>query len=340
MNVQSLRFRLLAAFVALAILPFLVAGGIFAWQSAELQVIECGVAQTLPAERAMAAIFAAMLLALSMVLLLAWFAVRRIMLPVEALSAAEVAAVRRNRELEQRLRERAAQLEATDRELESFAFSVSHDLRAPLRAIDGFSNIVLEDYGNRLDDEGRRLLKVVRENTQRMDRLINDILSLSRIGRQAMAAATVDLEKMVREVTDELLAAAPGRRVRLEIRALLPAWGDRALLRQVMVNLLANAIKFTGPRPEAAIEVGGMVDGGENHYFVKDNGVGFDMQYAGKLFGVFQRLHGADEFEGTGIGLAIVKRIVTRHGGRVWAEGKVGEGATFHFALPRMEGSE
>jgi signal transduction histidine kinase len=233
-----------------------------------------------------------------------------------------------------RVEERTRALEEANRELEAFAYSVSHDLRAPLRVIDGFSLILLEDYADRLDDEGRRLLNIVRANTCRMDDLIGDILSFSRMSRHEMASAEVDMAGLVREVFAELRQAAPNRVLRLDLADLPPAHGDRALLRQVWTNLLANAIKFTQPRAEAVIRVGGEATPAETIYRVEDNGVGFDMQYAGKLFGVFQRLHASEDFEGTGIGLAIVKRIVARHGGRVWAEGRPGEGATFCFSLP------
>jgi signal transduction histidine kinase len=237
-----------------------------------------------------------------------------------------------------KLEQRTGELEQTNRELEAFAYSVSHDLRAPLRAIDGFSKIVLEDYGDRLDDEGRRLLGVVRLNTERMGRMIDDILRFSRTARQEMSTREVDMEKLTREVFDELSALEPPeRRILLQVADLPFACGDQAMLRQVLVNLLSNAIKFTRPKAEARIEVGFVAGLAENEYFVRDNGVGFDGGLGTKLFATFQRLHSADQFEGTGIGLAIVKRIVTRHGGRVWAEGKVGEGAVVHFTLSKRK---
>lgn len=240
-----------------------------------------------------------------------------------------------NLELENRVRERTAQLQNANQELEAFAFSVSHDLRAPLRAIDGFSQILVEDYEAKLDPEARRLLGVVRENTVRMAQLIDDILSFSRMGRRDMNTVELDLGSMARSVFAELQSAAPDRTLRLELGNLPAATADGAMMRQVLVNLISNAIKFTGQRTEAVIEVGGKVVGDENQYYVRDNGVGFDMQYVDKLFGTFQRLHSSEQFEGTGIGLAIVKRIIVRHGGRVWAEAKPGEGATIHFTLPR-----
>ncbi|MDO9053462.1 MAG: DUF3365 domain-containing protein [Gallionella sp.] len=237
-----------------------------------------------------------------------------------------------NEELETRVAERTAQLEDANKELEGFAYTVSHDLRTPLRAIDGFSHILLADYADKLDDEGRRLLNVVRDNTRQMGQLIDDILKFSRIGRVDIAYVDTDMTSLTQAVAEELRPAEGKQQINI---AALPAIrGDRAMLRQVWVNLLSNAIKFSRVNDPALIEVGGSIDGDEAIYYVKDNGAGFDMQYADKLFGVFQRLHSPSEFEGTGIGLAIVKRIITRHGGRVWAEGRVGEGATFYFALP------
>ncbi len=239
-----------------------------------------------------------------------------------------------NQELEQRVVDRTADLEQANRELEAFSYSVSHDLRAPLRAIGGFSRILLDDYAGKLDDEGKRLLNAVQDNTSRMESLIDDLLSFSRTGRGELTCSDVDMEKLAREVFEELSPAIAGGHVALDIDPLPRIRGDSAMLRQVFVNLLSNAIKYSRVKENARIKVGGSLDGDEAVYYVRDNGVGFDMRYADKLFGVFQRLHRASEFEGTGIGLAIVKRIVTRHGGRVWAEGEVNDGATFYFALP------
>ena len=247
---------------------------------------------------------------------------------------------RLNEELEQRILQRTAQLETANKELEAFSYSVSHDLRAPLRAIDGFARIVLEEYAPKLDDEGRRLLDVIAGNTHKMGQLIDDLLAFSRLSRQQMAFAPVDLAALADVVFSELKSVEKGRRIELEINALPAAFGDRSLLRLVLQNLLANAIKFTRPRARARIELTGLAGEGENVYKVKDNGVGFDMEYVHKLFGVFQRLHGSKEFEGTGVGLAIVQRIVLRHGGRVWAESAAKGGATFYFSLPTETSSE
>ncbi len=244
-------------------------------------------------------------------------------------------------ELSQRVQDRTAaltrtnaQLEIVNRELESFSYSVSHDLRVPLRAIDGFSQILLEDYAGKLDADGQRLLNVVRDNTKRMGQLIDDILAFSRISRTEMALAPVDMSALVRDAIEQLKPAMAGRDIKIDVKPLPPTRGDGAMLRRVWSNLLDNAVKFTKPMPSATIDVGARSEPGETVYYVKDNGVGFDMQHVGKLFGAFQRLHGPEQFPGTGIGLATVKRIIVRSGGRVWAEGKVDEGATFYFALP------
>jgi PAS domain S-box-containing protein len=243
-----------------------------------------------------------------------------------------------NEELEQRVRQRTAQLEAANRELESFSYSISHDLRAPLRAIDGFSRLLLNDKGNRLDAEGQRLLDIIRANTQKMGQLIDDLLAFSRLGRREVKAADLDMERQVADVVKELQETMEDRTVRWDLKPLPQARADRALLHQVWANLLSNALKFTRPRDAAVIEVGcksGQSLADEDIYYVKDNGVGFDMRYAHKLFGVFQRLHSYEEFEGTGVGLALAQRIIQRHGGRIWAESQVNGGATFYFTLPR-----
>jgi PAS domain S-box-containing protein len=237
-------------------------------------------------------------------------------------------------DLEHRVHVRTAELEVANKELEAFAYSVSHDLRAPLRAIDGFSRKVVVNYGDRLDDEGRRQLQVVRDSAKKMGNLIDDLLAFSRMGRRDIAPQPLDMDAMVRGVAEELRAAESQRSIEFSFSPLPAVTGDAAMLRQVWVNLLANAIKFSRRRQVAHIEVGGRRDGAEVQYWVKDDGAGFDMQYAGKLFGVFQRLHRQDEFEGTGVGLAIAQRILHRHKGRIWGEGAPDLGATFHFALP------
>jgi len=240
-----------------------------------------------------------------------------------------------NEELEQRVLQRTEQLEAANKDLEAFSYSVSHDLRAPLRAITGFSSMLLEDYADKLDGEGKRLFDVIRGNSKKMGKLIDDLLALSRIGRKDIELSKINVDKLARAMFDEIKATVPEREIQFDIKPLPPARVDEGMIRQVFFNLLSNAIKFTKNRDTAIIEVGGHVEDYENIYYVKDNGTGFDMQYTNKLFGAFQRLHSEKEFEGTGIGLATVKRIVNRHGGRIWAEGKVNEGATFYFTLPK-----
>lgn len=228
-------------------------------------------------------------------------------------------------------------LNQANADLEGFSYSVSHDLRTPLRAIDGFSRILLEDYSEKLDDEGCRLLNVVRNNTDRMSKLIDDILHFSRAGRVELNAAVVNTGALTRQLLEELAPAMLGRDIQFTIDSLPEVRGDKALLHQVLENLLSNAIKFTGTTPDAHIHVGCDRKDDEVVFFVKDNGVGFDMKYADKLFGVFQRLHAINEFEGTGIGLAIAKRIVNRHGGRIWVDAMLGKGSTFYFSLPDKE---
>jgi len=229
---------------------------------------------------------------------------------------------------------KAAELEASNRELESFTYTVSHDLRAPLRAIDGFGMILEEDHGSRLDDEGRRLLSVMRDNSRRMGVLIDDLLAFSRLSFAALKATEVNVDTMVRELIDDL-APTDGRPcVEFDVGPLAPTFGDRGLLRQVWINLVSNAVKYSSTVAHPRVEIRSRIAAGEAIYSIRDNGVGFDMKYADKLFGVFQRLHAADQFAGTGVGLAIVHRIVTRHGGRVWADGELMRGAEFSFALP------
>jgi PAS domain S-box-containing protein len=239
------------------------------------------------------------------------------------------------RELNGALAAKADQLQTSNKELESFSYSVSHDLRAPLRAIDGFALMIEEDYRELLDAEGRRYLSVIRDNSKRMGALIDDLLEFSRLGRLPVVNHDINVRMLVQEVVKELLHAHREAAPRIEIGELPAAHGDRGLLRQVWCNLIANAIKYSSKSPHPAIWIAGEQTAEENSYSVRDNGVGFDMAYVEKLFGVFQRLHRADEFNGTGVGLAIVQRVVTRHGGRVWAEGRLNGGAVFSFALPR-----
>jgi signal transduction histidine kinase len=232
------------------------------------------------------------------------------------------------------LAQRAAELEASNKELEAFAYSVSHDLRAPLRGIDGFAQALLEDCAGGLDATGRQYLGLVRQNAQRMSRLIDDLLAFSRVGRQALRTSPVQLDGVVQRAWEELGPDRAGRLVELRVGDLPACQGDPALLKQVFINLLGNALKFSRARSPAIVEVGCQDgQGGGAVYYVKDNGIGFDMQYVDQVFGVFQRLHRAEEYEGTGVGLAIVQRVIQRHGGRIWAEAAVGQGAAFYFTL-------
>jgi signal transduction histidine kinase len=233
------------------------------------------------------------------------------------------------------LRRHATQLEATNKELESFSYSISHDLRIPLRAVAGYARMLEEDYSDRLDDEGRRLLKVISDNGKRMGNLINDLLTFSRMGRKEIVATEVDMTALAQAVANELAGTEASPATQLTIEPMPPAWGDRSLLQQVWSNLMSNAFKYSATRATPEVAIGADEQGGDTIYRVSDNGVGFDMRYYDKLFGVFQRLHSNEEFPGTGVGLAIVQRIVVRHGGRVWAQGEVGKGATFYFSLPR-----
>jgi signal transduction histidine kinase len=248
---------------------------------------------------------------------------------------AEAEARSLNLDLERRVEERTRKLEDANKELESFTYSVSHDLRVPLRAITGFVEILEEDHGHKLDDEGRRVLGIITGNARRMGQLIEDLLALSRLGRTPVSRSTIDMGALVREVLREVVPADSN--VTCKVQGLPPARGERTMIRQVWLNLLANAVKFSACQPEPEIHVGAFRDDGQTIYFVRDNGVGFDMRYYDKLFGVFQRLHSDEQFQGTGVGLAIVQRVMTRHGGRAWAESAPGAGATFYFALPRGE---
>jgi signal transduction histidine kinase len=235
--------------------------------------------------------------------------------------------------LEQKVQERTAELQAANRELESFSYSVSHDLRAPLRAVAGFSRILSEEYEPHLPAEAQAYLHRVEDNAQQMGQLIDDLLAFSRLGRQAIKRQPVAPADLARTILEELLDQQQESRVKVTLGDLPGCQADPVLLKQVFVNLLSNALKFTRQREVATIEIGCLYDNGVPVYFVKDNGVGFDMQYAHKLFGVFQRLHRAEEYEGTGVGLAIVQRVINRHGGRVWADAKPGQGASFYFTV-------
>lgn len=238
-----------------------------------------------------------------------------------------------NEELEKRVRERTAQLEASNKELEAFAYSVSHDLRAPLRGMDGFSKALLEDYSDRIDETGRDYLERIRAASRHMAELIDEMLQLSRITRSEIRREKVDLSARAREIARGLAQRQPERRVDIVIKEGLTAEGDPQLLEVVLDNLLGNAWKFTSRHETARIEFGSIERDGRRVYFVRDDGAGFDPAYAGRLFAPFQRLHAAREFEGTGIGLATVQRIIRRHGGEIWAEGAVEKGATFYFTL-------
>ena len=240
-----------------------------------------------------------------------------------------------NAELDQRVHDRTAELESANKELEAFSYSVSHDLRAPLRAVNGFAGIVLEDFSSQLPEEGKEYLERIRNRGTQMGRLIDDLLAFSRLSRQAINGRRVDMGALVRSALEELNPQYEGRQLDTRIGSLPPCYGDPALLKQVWLNLLSNAIKYSRERTPAVIEIGCQRENGEDIYWVRDNGAGFDMAYRDKLFGVFQRLHRDESFEGTGVGLAIVQRVVNRHGGRVWAESEQGRGATFRFSLER-----
>jgi light-regulated signal transduction histidine kinase (bacteriophytochrome) len=239
-----------------------------------------------------------------------------------------------NAVLEIRVRERTAELEAAYKELETFAYSVSHDLRTPLRAIDGYSRILLEEYTPQLDPQGQGFILNVRKATKNMAQLIDDLLQLSRMTRVEVKRSQIDLQALGKQVLDDLCKLDPNRVVEITVQDGLAALGDPSLLRVALENLFANAWKFTQHTPLPRIEMGQQSIDGQVVFYVRDNGAGFDMRYAGRLFNPFQRLHNPNEFEGTGIGLATVERIIRRHGGKIWAEAEIGKGATFYFTLP------
>ncbi len=242
-----------------------------------------------------------------------------------------------NAELEQRVANRTSQLQEANKELESFSYSVSHDLRAPVRAIGGFCELLTRDHEEQLNAEARRKLGVIRSETARMGTLIDDLLAFSRLGRKALQTTDLDMRELATNAFEQLKRDQKENAIDFRLGSLPLAVGDRVLFEQVWVNLLSNAVKFSSKKDAPAIEVGGLSEEREHVYFVRDNGAGFDPRHIGNLFGVFQRLHRNDEFPGTGVGLALVHRIVTRHGGRVWANGKPGEGATFHFTVPKEQ---
>ncbi|HKP97843.1 MAG TPA: response regulator [Fibrobacteria bacterium] len=239
-----------------------------------------------------------------------------------------------NKALAKHVAERTAELEAANNELEAFSYSVSHDLRAPLRHMNGFVKLLFDKFSAEIPADAGRYLNTIAESAQRMERLIDDLLRLSRVGRAPLLQTPVDLHGQACQVLEELIRDAPGRKIDLQVGDLPLCLGDPALLRQVLVNLLSNAFKFTGKKEAARIEIGYRSDGEPPCYFVRDNGAGFEMEYAQDIFGVFKRLHSPSEFEGTGVGLSIVQRIIRRHGGNIWAEAAKDQGATFYFTLP------
>jgi signal transduction histidine kinase len=241
------------------------------------------------------------------------------------------------KQVNERLERRTGELSETNIELESFAYSVAHDLRAPLRHLAGYSNVVLQDYGTKLEAEGRQYLEKIVEGAQKMGRLVDELLNLSKIGREELSFRKTALDSVLRHVVEELAPECSGREIEWRMGNLSSAQCDPVLMKQVFVNLLSNAVKYTRKRERAVIEVGQTMQNGERVIFVRDNGVGFEMQYAGKLFGVFQRLHKARDFEGTGVGLAIVQRIIRKHSGRIWVEAELDRGATFFFTLGSPE---
>ncbi len=257
---------------------------------------------------------------------------------ISAQKKAEEEIKKLNEDLEYKVLQRTSQLESAVKELEAFSYSVSHDLRAPLRALDGFARILLEDYSSNLDDEGKRFLNIIMTNAKKMGILIDDLLEFSRLNQKEVNVSRITMDTMAKSTYLELVPENEKDKIDFKVHNLPDAAGDSSMIRQVWSNLIGNALKFTSHNKNArVIEVGSRIESNENVYFVKDNGVGFDMKYSNKLFGVFQRLHKATEFEGTGVGLAIVQRIIHRHNGRVWAEGKLNEGPVIYFTLPKRK---
>ncbi len=256
---------------------------------------------------------------------------------VDELKRAEEEVLRLNASLEQRVLERTAEVEAANKELESFSYSVSHDLRAPLRAMNGFAQLAIEEFGESMPPEAAHYLSRIRNGGKQMGQLIDDLLAFSRLGRRNVQRRSVSMSAIVEEVLTDFDPLKLGRDIRFHVLELSPSSGDASLLKQVWINLISNAVKYSRGRDVAIIEIGSGPSAAETEYWIRDNGTGFDMEYANKLFEVFQRLHRADEFEGTGVGLAIVQRVIHRHGGRVWAEASPGQGATFRFTLPNED---
>ncbi|MEJ5961229.1 sensor histidine kinase [Pedobacter immunditicola] len=253
---------------------------------------------------------------------------------IEYLKVAEREIVELNIGLEQKIKERTAELEAVNKELEAFSYSVSHDLRAPLRAINGFTQILLEDFANQMDPEAQSFLNEILGNSKIMGQLIDNLLEFSRIGKQQLTLFKVNTKELIETIVTDLQQLDPHRKVQVTINELESIKADKNMLKQVFINLISNAFKYTSKKSEAKIEIGSYLEGNRCIYYIKDNGAGFDMKYYDKLFGVFQRLHSSNEFEGTGVGLAIINRIIIKHNGQVWAKAKVNEGASFFVSLP------
>ena len=264
-------------------------------------------------------------------------AVKELSFQIEEKEKREIELLRINEELAYQIREkekRTVELEEVNKELEAFSYSVSHDLRAPLRAISGFSALLVEDFIHQMDGEGKILLSEIIRNSKKMGDLIDNLLEFSRLSKQDIFRGTIDMNELVKNIVEELTRLEPKRNIEINLQDLPRVEGDKNMVKQLFFNLIANSFKYTGKKGNAIIEIGSYTRDQQYVFFVKDNGAGFDPRYYNKLFGVFQRLHSSMEFEGTGVGLAIVQKIVTKHGGEVWAEGKVGEGACFYVSLP------